>query len=341
MASWTQRLGELFSRRADGVVADDWTALVAFMRFRECPVARKAIDGRQGCTSDECSALAEELRGLRNAMLARGEGVTYVERSDWQELVERGRTEPAKLDGSDLYRLVIVAGDVPGIREHLVARLPELAASERLVLGWALTDTFDRALASEVVAMAGGGGSDDWKAEAIRGAAAWLLLLEPSPLARAHFAYRAKRFARQRRGHRPGEDGDADEELELERAQVLLHRAVLAAWDKSQGAALDDAFRTFLQSTFHYWTAEECVAAACVASQLARRSATDALAGLRALVTESTEPPAPTSAMEDPAYRALDALAKVVELGRGLTVRSTDSRVHLEARPQRVDPDYF
>jgi hypothetical protein len=340
VASWTQRLRELFAQRAGGLAADDWTALVAFMRFRECPVAHKAIEGRQGCTTDQCSALADELRVLRNAMLARGEGVTYVERSDWQELVERGRTEPAKLDGSDLYRLVIVADDVPGTREHLAARLPELHASERLVLGWAITNRFDRALANEVVAM-GAGGSDDWKAEAINGVAAWMLLLEPSPLARAHFAFRAKRFARDQRAHRPGEDGDADEAFELERAQVILHRAVLAAWDKGRTASLDDAFRTFQQSTFHYWTAEQCVTAACVASQLAPRSATDALAGLRALVTESTEPPAPTPVAEDPAYRALDALAKVVELGRGLTVRFADGRVHLEPRPQRVDPDYF
>src|SRR5688500_11599856 len=115
MPSWTQRLRELFSQRPAGLAADDWTALVSFMRFRECPMAHKAIAGRQGCTADECTALADELRELRNAMLAHGEGVTHVERSDWQDLVERGRTEPATLHGSDLFRLVIVADDVPGI----------------------------------------------------------------------------------------------------------------------------------------------------------------------------------------------------------------------------------
>lgn len=341
MPSWTQRLRDLFAPQAGGLAADDWTALGDFMRFRECPVAQKAIAGRQGCTADECNALADELRVLRTAMLARGEGVTRVERSEWQYLVERGRTAPAELSGSDLYRLVIVADDVPGIREYLAAQLPTLDAGDRLVLGWALTDTFDTALANEVVAQAGAGGSDDWKAEAIRGVAAWMLLLEPSALARAHFSVRAERFAKKKRAHHRGVDGDADEAFEVERAKVTLHRAVLAAWDKGHTAALDDGFETFVKSTFHYWTAEECVAAACVASQLARRSARDALASLRALVTEPTEPPAPIPATEDPAFRVLDALLRIVELGRGLTVRSAKDRIYLEARPQRVDPDYF
>ena len=318
------------------VTTAQYGALATFAVKVGNELARRAIVGREGCGSADSDALRAELSKLRDRIVTAG-GTERGERTRWQQLTDKLHEQPDRLIESEVLALLIVADEVTGIRELATTRLPTLSGYARLAATWVLSDVFDEEIAAMLLAREVSRGTPAWIAESLSGVSQWLVLREPTAIGRRYIAHAAKKLKRPRKSR------SANSELrELDaqdRAQAQLHEAIAVWWNKRDRVAIDAAFRTHLRDTFGLYHAEESVITACLAAPYTQWNARDALAYLRSLVVGPVVVPPSANLDDDPALRAIAALDRVLEAGNGLTVRTDDGRVTLEAAPPTPDPD--
>ncbi len=263
-----------------------------------------------------------------------------VERDEWQALIDEYRAD-APLDEDDLIRLALV-GELDGVRSRIAALVPELPGSVvgprsalPLVLDWVVSGTFDRSAIAAIVATF----DDEFQRGLVHpdNLDSWLLFLEPGSSARQHIGDLKTWLKKTRRGWRRGEDGDADEEIGRGIEKIALFESIAA------GKEVAAAFDRYLRTTFDWWHPADVLCAVAVRTLLLE-SALDpgqALARVRAFMPDALDAPSASPLNEDPGLQALDAIARVVDQGKGLTVSVTPTGVELRAAPQAVDPDFF
>jgi hypothetical protein len=327
---------------------EQWSALTSAIGMSKSalgPTAHElawhAIFARQGCSKDQCKPLRAALAQVRAQIVAEGGSPIYVERTNWQRIMDIAREKPEKLDGGDTLRLVVIG-------EHALARarLPALREKHHgnalaLVVDWVLTSTFDRSAALALVNAATTTDNYDWMIEHVSDEISWLLLLEPNDIARDVVRERKQRVAKQRKQWRRGENGDTDEHMEFEIARSACQRVIVDSWKKPDAAVA--AIDKYIAATFSYWNTEDLLLAVALREQLSRtaRLPRDAYGKLRSHIRESLEPIPPRSLADDPGLAALDILDAALARGAGLTVKTDFMYVTILAEPQAADPDFF